>query len=80
MKFHIPPDHLINLVKHQAFQDFGKKRKDFKYRMKKSLMLQDDDTLQSILASTPNIDMFDGEDFEITIEGWLTHEDKVCPL
>jgi hypothetical protein len=80
MKFYIPPDHPIDHVKHLAFQDFGKKRKDFKYRTKKSLMLQEDDTLQSILASTPNIDMFDAEDFEITIEGWLTHEDKVCPF
>jgi hypothetical protein len=80
MKFHIPPDHPIDLVRHRTFQDFGKKRKKFQVSTKKSLMLQDDDTIQSILASTPNIDMFDAKDFEITIEGWLTHEDKVCPL
>jgi hypothetical protein len=80
MKFHIPPDHSIDLVKHRALQDFGKKRKNYKYRTKKSLMLQDDDTLQSILASMPNINMFDAKNFEITIKGWLTREDKVCPL
>ena len=75
MKFHISPDHSIDLVKHRAFQDFDKKRKDFKYQTKKSLILQENDTLQNILASTPNINMFYAKDFEITIEGWLTDED-----
>jgi hypothetical protein len=80
MKFHILPNNSIDLVRHRAFQDFGKKRKDYKYRTKKAIKLQDNDNLQSILASTPNIDMFDAEDYEITIQGWLTQEDKVCPL
>jgi hypothetical protein len=74
MKFHILPNHTIDLVKHQAFQDFGKREKDYKYQTKKSFKLQDNDTLQSILASTPNIDIFNVEHYEITIEGWL------CPL
>jgi hypothetical protein len=80
MKFYIPPDHPNENIKHLSFQDFGKKRKDYKCQVKKSLKIQANDTLQSILASTSNVDMFDAEDYEITIQGWMTLEDKVCPL
>jgi hypothetical protein len=45
--------------------------------VKKGLNIQDNDTRESIIDATPNITDFDAEDVEITIDTWLTPEDKV---
>lgn len=60
-----------------AFNDFGKKRKDFKHNMKQSLKLKKGETLEDILRTTPNLNLYDADDIECTISKWLTDEDWV---
>jgi hypothetical protein len=57
--------------------DFGHKWKNYKYRVKNGLDIQDNDTRESSIDTTTNIIEFDAEDIEITIDTWLTPEDKV---
>jgi hypothetical protein len=57
--------------------DFGVKRKNYKYRVKRGLHIQASDTRESILQSMPNIEIFDVEDIETTIDTWLTVEDQI---
>ncbi|XP_062162116.1 eukaryotic translation initiation factor 5B-like [Alnus glutinosa] len=70
------PDAPMNEIKRIAMIDFGHKRKNFKYRVKKGINIQANDTRESIIESTPNITEFDAEDMEIAIDTWLTPEDK----
>jgi len=44
---------------------------------KKSLQIKGGYTCQSIIQSTPNIEIFDAEDIECSINTWLTPKDKV---
>jgi hypothetical protein len=60
--------------------DFGKKRKNFQYTIKKGLAIQSGDTRKSIVQSTPNINIFYVEDIEASIDTWLTAEDQVIIL
>jgi hypothetical protein len=71
------PDAPMNEIKWIALIDFGHKRKNFKYRVKKAINIQANDTRETIIESTPNITEFDAEDMEIAIDTWLTSEDKV---
>jgi hypothetical protein len=71
------PDAPMNEIKRIAMIDFGHKRKNFKYRVKKAINIQANDTRERIIESTPNITEFDAEDMEIAIDTWLTSEDKV---
>jgi hypothetical protein len=71
------PDAPMNEIKRIAMIDFGHKRKNFKYRVKKAINIQANDTHETIIESTPNITEFDAEDMEIAIDTWLTLEDKV---
>lgn len=57
--------------------DFGKKRKDFKHRVKKSLQIKEDDICESIIQSMLNIGIFYAEDIKSNIDIWLTPKDKV---
>jgi hypothetical protein len=70
-------DVLIDVIKRIAMMDLGHKRKNFKYRVKKGFNIQNSDIRESIIGATPNITEFDVEDIEITIDTWLTSEDKV---
>jgi hypothetical protein len=45
--------------------------------VKKGLNIQDNDTRETIIDAMPNITEFDAEDLEITIDTWLTPEDKI---
>jgi len=45
--------------------------------VKKGFNIQNSDIRESIIGATPNITEFDVEDIEITIDTWLTSEDKV---
>jgi hypothetical protein len=70
------PDAPINAIKWIAM-DFGAKRKNYKYRVKNGLHIRDGDTSESIIKATPNIEIFDAEDIESSIDTWLMAEDKV---
>jgi hypothetical protein len=71
------PDAPINEIKRIAIIDFGHKRKNFKYRVKKAINIQANDTRERIIETMPNITEFDAKDIEIAIDTWLTPEDKV---
>jgi hypothetical protein len=71
------PDAPMNEIKRIAMIDFGHKWKNFKYRVKKAINTQANDTRERIIESTPNITEFDAEDMEIAIDTWLTREDRV---
>jgi hypothetical protein len=71
------PDAPIDAIKRIAMMDLGQKRKNFKYRVKKSFNIQNSDTRESIIGATPKVTEFDAEDIEITIDTWLTPRDKV---
>jgi hypothetical protein len=51
--------------------------KNYKYRVKKGLNIQGNDTRESIIDASPNIMELDVEDLEITIDTWSTPKDKV---
>jgi hypothetical protein len=76
-KFYIMPDALMNEIKRIAIIDFGHKRKNFKYRVKKAINIQANNIRKRIVEMTLNITEFDAEDMEISIDPWLTSEDKV---
>jgi hypothetical protein len=57
--------------------DFGKKRRDFRHAVKQSLQIQAGESLEDVMATTPNLHLLDAEDIECCVEMWLTEEDKV---
>jgi hypothetical protein len=57
--------------------DFGKKRRDFRHAVKQSLQIQPGESLEDVMATTPNLHLLDAEDIECCVEMWLTEEDKV---
>jgi hypothetical protein len=65
------PDAPMAAIKRITLMDLGQKRKNYKYRVKKGLNIQDS------IHATPNIEIFDAEDIKTTINTWLTMEDKV---
>jgi hypothetical protein len=71
------PDEPMNEIKRTPMIDFGHKRKNFKYRVKKAINIQANDTREKIIESTPNIAEFDIEYMEIAINTWLTSKNKV---
>ena len=60
--------------------DYGKKRKDFKHRLKTSLNLKEGDNREGIIQLTSNVEQFDTRDFECGIDIWLTPNDIVFPF
>lgn len=73
-------DAQMNEIKRIAMIDFGHKRKNFKYRVKKAINIQANDIRERIIELTPNITEFYAEDIEIAINTWLIPEDKVIIL
>jgi hypothetical protein len=71
------PDAPIDAIKRIAMMDLGHKRKNFKYRVKTGFNIQKIDTCESIIGAKPNVAEFDSEDIEITIDTWLSQENKV---
>lgn len=70
----------MDAIKRIAFSDFTKKRRYYKYRVKKALNLQEGDTVQGVMGSVPNLEQYDAEDFECPVYRWLMREDLVCHL
>jgi hypothetical protein len=67
-------------IKRCAFMDFVKKLKNYKYVVKKSLKIKDDDTKESILQSTQHFRQVNPAELESPIGIWMTQNNKVCHL
>jgi hypothetical protein len=48
--------------------DFGKKRRDFRHAVKQSLQIQAGESLEDVMATTPNLHLLDAEDIECCVE------------
>jgi hypothetical protein len=75
--FCVEPGKPLKDIKRVAFMDFGKKRRDFRHAVKQSLQIQPGESLEDVMATTPNLHLLDAEDIECCVEMWLTEEDKV---
>jgi hypothetical protein len=45
--------------------------------VKQSLQIQPGETLEDVLATTPNLQLLNADDIECCVEMWLTKEDRV---
>jgi len=54
-----------------------KKRRDFKHAVKQSLQIQPGESLEDVMATTPNLHLLDAEDIQCCVEMWLIEEDRV---
>lgn len=50
--------------------DLAKKRRQYRYEIKRSLNLKEGDTVQSVVNKVPTADVFDSEDFELQVDTW----------
>jgi hypothetical protein len=57
--------------------NLAKKRRQYRYEIKKSLNLKEGDTVESVVSSTSTAPVFDAEDFEMQVDTWLSSVDKV---
>jgi hypothetical protein len=57
--------------------DLGKKRRQFRYEVKKGMKLTVDDNVESIVSRVGQFEIFDAKYFEIQVDRWLSQEDKV---
>jgi len=56
---------------------WGKKRKDYRYRIKHSLQIKEGETVEEILESTPTNHGLRPETLEVMIRRWKSEIDKV---
>jgi hypothetical protein len=54
-----------------------KKKRDFKHSVKHSLQIQLGESLEDVMATTPNLHLLDADAIECCVEMWLTKEDRV---
>jgi lipid II:glycine glycyltransferase (peptidoglycan interpeptide bridge formation enzyme) len=73
----VEPVEAINDIKRVTLMKFGKKRRQYRYEIKKAMKLKDDDNVQSVVERAGKYRVFDAEDFEIQVDRWLSKEDKV---
>jgi hypothetical protein len=57
--------------------DLAKKRRQYRYHIKRSLNLKQGDTVQSVVTRAPTADVFNSEDFELQVDTWLSLADQV---
>jgi hypothetical protein len=57
--------------------DLAKKRRQYRYEIKKSLNLKEGDTVESVVNRALTTPVFDAEDFEMQVDTWLSSADKV---
>jgi hypothetical protein len=57
--------------------DLAKKRRQYRYEIKKSLNLKEGDTVESTISRASVAPVFDVEDFEMQVDTWLSSADKV---
>jgi hypothetical protein len=57
--------------------DLAKKRKQYRYEVKRGLNLKEGDTVESMVSRASTALVFDAEDFEMQVDTWLSSADKV---
>jgi hypothetical protein len=55
--------------------DLAKKRRQYRYKIKRGLNLKQGDTVQSVISKASTADVFDAEDFEMQVDMWLSSTD-----
>ncbi|XP_062173324.1 uncharacterized protein LOC133878802 isoform X2 [Alnus glutinosa] len=70
--FYIPPTYDLAAVKRDAFRDMGEKLKSWRYKLKKQLNIQSDDTPEMVRARVgeANLSKYDPEDLEALLDKW----------
>jgi len=53
-----------------------KKRRQLRHEVKKGLKSTRDDNVQSVVVKARRFGIFDAEDFEIQVDGWLSQDEK----
>jgi 16S rRNA G527 N7-methylase RsmG len=71
------PVHDLANIKRLTLIDFAKKRRKFRYELKKGLNLKDTNTVEFVVSRAETVPIFDAEDFEILVDRWLSSADKV---
>jgi 16S rRNA G527 N7-methylase RsmG len=71
------PIHDLANIKRLRLIDLAKKRRQFRYELKKGLNLKDTDTVEFVVSRAETAPIFDAEDFEIQVDRWLSSVDKV---
>ncbi|XP_062170564.1 uncharacterized protein LOC133876304 [Alnus glutinosa] len=74
-KFHFEPVHLVDHIKELTLKDLAKKRRQYRYEIKKGLNLKQGDTLESVIGRASAVAVFDSEDFEMQVDTWLSSAD-----
>jgi len=77
MKFYFEPVHLLPHIKRLTLMDLAKKRRQYRYEIKKGLNLKRGDTIQSVISRASTANVFDAEDFEMQVDTWLSSADQV---
>jgi len=57
--------------------DLATKRRQFRHEVKRSVNLQETDTVESVVRRAVTAQIFDSEDFEMQVDRWLSSADKV---
>lgn len=71
------PVHDIVNIKRLTLMDLATKRRQFRHEVKKSVNLQETDTVESVVRRAVTAQIFDSEDFEMQVDRWLSSADKV---
>jgi hypothetical protein len=76
--FHLLPGSNIAKIKKVLWRDMGKKLKYWRYKLKKPLAIQADDTLDSVKARAGvTIQKYDPVDVDILLEKWCEKKNQV---
>jgi len=74
-----PVHDLVN-IKRLTLMGLAKKRRQFRYKVKKGLNLKDTDTVESVVSRAETTPIFDVEDFKMQVDRWLSSTDKIFLL
>ena len=67
-------------IKWCAFMDLGKKLRNYKHKVKKSLKLKAYDTKERVLQLTQNFGQVNLVELESVVGIWMAQKNKVCHL
>jgi hypothetical protein len=71
------PVHDIVNIKRLRLMDLATKRRQLRHEVKRSMNLQETDTVESVVRRVVTAQIFDSEDFEMQVDRWLSSADKV---
>lgn len=71
------PIHDLANIKRITLMDLTKKRRQYRYEVKKDLNLKEYDIVESVVNKAEIALVFDAKDFEMQVDRWLSPADKV---